>query len=434
MRRNLWVPAVLVLAWISPVLGDTLERTNGQKLDGRVIAETADNVTFEVNSGGIAFTQRIPRAQIRKLQREVREGPGYCAIPLMGEVGVEITAKTLERSLGEARRYKPQYIILVIDSNGGLVSERDKVVEVLRDNQDLKIIAYVKKAYSAAAVIALACQQIYIEPDGAIGAAVAYQQTPQGTPKLIEEKYRSAIRASERAASAIGKRSELWIRGMSEDDLELSIVKDPEGGMKVIEGNPWGTKRIKKQGQILTANGREAVEWGMANATATSFEALNEPLGLKAWHNEDKGPWQMMADSSRIARQHLKEEQDQNMRRAARGAYLRQLGPEVSGMIDRLEKARARALAAQLSLAELKTQYDNEAAAIEDEYQRSLSSEGSRTAQSIAEKKRQRSLAALQNRYKPQFVSYEAKRNEAVLEAAQISEHLKIVMANLPQE
>ena len=87
-----------------------------------------------------------------------------------------------------------------------------------------------------------------------------------------------------------------------------------------------------------------------------------------------------------------------------------------------------------MSLAELKTQYDNEAAAIEDDYQRSLSSEGSRTAQSIAEKKRQRSLAALQSRYKPQFVSYEAKRNEAVLEAAQISEHLKIVMANLPQE
>src|SRR6476660_2955871 len=163
MRKFLYAAGVLVFVCFSPVFADSLEKTNGQKLEGRVIGETADNVTFEVNSGGITFSMRIPRGQIRKLEREVREGPGYCAIPLIGEVGVEITAKTLGRALDEARRYKPQYIILVIDSNGGLVGERDKVVDVLRDNQDLKIIAYVKKAYSAAAVIALACQQIYIE-------------------------------------------------------------------------------------------------------------------------------------------------------------------------------------------------------------------------------------------------------------------------------
>ena len=194
MRR--FFALVFVFLCSAPVLADTVVKTNGQRLDGRVIAESADVVTFEVSSGGITFTQRIPRAQIRNLQKEVREGPGYCAIPLIGEVGVEITAKALGRALDEARKYKPQYIILVIDSNGGLVGERDKIVGVLRDNQDLKIIAYIKKAYSAAAVIALACPQMYIAPDGAIGAAVAYRQTPQGTPQVIEEKYRSAIRAA----------------------------------------------------------------------------------------------------------------------------------------------------------------------------------------------------------------------------------------------
>src|SRR4051794_26427163 len=95
MRRFFCMTGVLVfLSLISTVLADTLEKTNGQKLDGRVIGETPDTITFEVVSGGITFTQKVPRAQIRKLQREVREGPGYCAIPLIGEVGVEITAKT----------------------------------------------------------------------------------------------------------------------------------------------------------------------------------------------------------------------------------------------------------------------------------------------------------------------------------------------------
>jgi membrane-bound serine protease (ClpP class) len=432
MRRLLAVAAI-VLGSALPALGDTLEKSNGQKLDGRVIAETADTVTFEVVSGGITFTQRIPRVQIRKLEREVREGPGYCAIPLAGDVGVEITGKALQQALDAARRFKPQYIILVIDSTGGLVSERDKVVGVLRENQDLKIIAYVQKAYSAAAVIALACQQMYIAPDGAIGAAVAFRQGSKGGPELLEEKYRSAVRASERSASQLGKRSELWIRGMSEGELELSIVGD-EGGPKIVEGNPEGSTRIKRKGEILTATGREAVEWGMASGTAASVEAIKESLGLKAWHNEDRRPGQMMADSGRIARQHLKEQMEADMRRAQRNEYMRQLGPEVSGLLDRLEKAKARAAAAQEALASLKAQYQGEAAAIDDEYQRSIAAEGSRAAASIAQTKRQRALAALQSRYRPQFVSYEEKRNEALLEAAQISQRLKIVMANLPPE
>jgi len=434
MRASLWVAGVVVLAWISPVLGDTLEKTNGQKFEGRVIAETADNVTFEVVSGGISFTQRVPRAQVRKLEREVREGPGYCAIPLMGDVGVEITAKALERALGEARRYKPQYIILVIDSNGGLISERDKLVSVLRDNQDLKIIAYVKKAYSAAATIALACPQMFIAPDGAIGAAVAYQLTPQGTPKLIEEKYQSAIRARERAASEMGKRSELWARGMSEDDLELSIVSGAEEGPRIVEGNPGGSTLIKKKGQILTATGREAVEWGMANGSADSFEALNVPLGIKVWHNEDKRPWQMMADSSRIERQHLTEEQEKFARRAARGEILRRMGPEVLGMGDKIEKARARAVAAAEALANLKAQYEVEAARIEDDYDRSVNGEGPHIAASIAQSRRQRALNTLQSRYKSQLIAYEEKRDQAVLEAAQLTERLKVMMASLPPE
>src|SRR6185369_15381732 len=109
-------------------------------------------------------------------------------------------------------------------------------------------------------------------------------------------KYNSAIRAAERAASDIGKRSELWARGMSEDDLELSIVSGAEEGPRIVEGNPGGSTMIKKKGQILTATGREAVEWGMSNGSADSFEALNVPMGIKVWHNEDKRPWQMMAD------------------------------------------------------------------------------------------------------------------------------------------
>src|SRR5258706_5612654 len=89
------VSVVFIAAAISRA--DTLEKTNGQKLEGRVLAETADVVSFEVNSGGISFTQKIPRAQIRSIQKEVREGPGYCAIPLVGDIGGEVKAVAVKQ-------------------------------------------------------------------------------------------------------------------------------------------------------------------------------------------------------------------------------------------------------------------------------------------------------------------------------------------------
>jgi hypothetical protein len=172
----------------------------------------------------------------------------------------------------------------------------------------------------------------------------------------------------------------------------------------------------------------------MANGTAQNFESLNVALGLKVWHNEDKRPWQMMADSSRIERQHMKEEQEKFARRAVRGEILRRMGPEVFGMADKLEKARARAVAAEEALATLKTRYEADAAAIEDEYQRLTNGEGPHIAPSLALSRKQRALAALQSRYKSQVLSYEEKRNQAQLEAAQLTERLKAVMASLPPE
>ena len=434
MRKSFYAAGVLILAGFSPVFADTLEKTNGQKLDGRVLAETADNVTFEVNSGGISFTQRIPRGQIRKLEREVKEGPGYCGIPLIGEIGVEVTAMALKSSLMEARKYKPDYIILVINSNGGLVTERDRIVAVLRENQDLKIIAYVQKAMSAAAIIALACPDLYFAPDGQIGAAVSYRQTPNGTPQIIEEKYLSAIRAAERSASELGRRSELWSRGMSDGDVELSVMLDSEHGREILEGHPNGSKLIKRKGQILTMTGREAVEWGMASGMAASVEGLKEPLKLKAWHNEDKRPWQMMADSGRIARQHLKEKQEDEMRRAQRASVIRQIGPEMNDLQARMEKARARVLAEEQALTGLKGQYEAELAAIEDTFDRAMASEGTKAGQTIALKTKLRALTNLRNKYEPQIASHEQKHIEALQEAAQLSERLKANVANLPAE
>src|SRR6266566_2030380 len=88
----------------TPSTADTLQKTDGSVLEGKVVAQTSDAVTFESSEGGITLRQRIARSKVRSIQVEAREGVGYCAIPLCGDIGTEVKAADLKKALGEARR------------------------------------------------------------------------------------------------------------------------------------------------------------------------------------------------------------------------------------------------------------------------------------------------------------------------------------------
>jgi ClpP class serine protease len=146
--------------------GDQLVKNDGSTLTGKVVAEQKDTVTFETYSGGMTLRQKIARAQIKSIARDVREGPGYCVLPVVGRIGKDVLARDLEAGLRAARQSNSKYIVLVINSPGGSLGEMSDIVHVIRDNPDLKFIAYVKRAISAAAIVAMACPQIYIAPSG----------------------------------------------------------------------------------------------------------------------------------------------------------------------------------------------------------------------------------------------------------------------------
>src|SRR5688572_27941545 len=86
-----------------PARADTLERVDGRVFEGRVVAETPDGVTFETISAGITMRQRVPRAQVRAVRRESREGVGYCVVPLEGQIGGDVSAEAFGKALDAAR-------------------------------------------------------------------------------------------------------------------------------------------------------------------------------------------------------------------------------------------------------------------------------------------------------------------------------------------
>jgi membrane-bound serine protease (ClpP class) len=338
---------------------------------------------------------------------------------------VEITAEPFARSLDEARRAGAKIIILSIDSPGGLVAEKERMLQVMSRAKDLDFVAHVRRrAISSAAIIALACPTMVMMPDSSIGATVMFQVGPDGTPRNIEEKWQSALRANDRAASTLlGRRSELWVRGMTEPDLELSIIEDREG-MRLVEGAVPEGKLIKGKGRILTVTGTEAEAWGLSRGTVRETAEIRGVLNLPAWHDVGDAPGSIMAAAARGARQEALKREQEAARLKERFKRLDAVRPQVAEIDIRLRELDEQARAATVDLERLQGEAEAELAAIKAELDTAIAQAKVQNSAINAARARAdaRTRAAdVRSRYEPRM---KAARDQG---AAAVSASLKLV-------
>jgi membrane-bound serine protease (ClpP class) len=120
------------------------------------------------------------------------QGPIY-RIPIEGTVERGL-APFVKRSLEEAEAAGARFAILDINTPGGRIDAAWQIVDALQESK-LPVYAYVDRALSAGAMIALAADDIYMRPGATLGAA-----TPVlGTGEKASEKMVSAMRSEFRA-------------------------------------------------------------------------------------------------------------------------------------------------------------------------------------------------------------------------------------------
>ena len=298
--------------------GDTLVTKDGKTFQGRIIERSNGKVVFEIRQYGAKMVKTFAKSEIQSLREGPTEVPSdktgpktgdpepkappvvqykqktYYLIPMTGEIGTYVLSEYLQRSLADAALRRPDVVVLVIDSPGGLTSEANKLIQLIQDNKKkLRIVAYVHKALSAAAITSLACREIYVRPGAIIGAATAYRKTPFGFPKAISEKMQSVWRAQARSAAEMGGHNPLLAEAMIDLSVSLHIVKDKDGKVRVLRGT--GGKMLTTKGKLLTLTAGEATEAGLANGSAEDFDALGQKLGLDGWV-ECKGHAMLLAE------------------------------------------------------------------------------------------------------------------------------------------
>ena len=399
---------VLVASWAE---ADSIIKTNGASVAGTIVEERPDAVVIEVESSGIVFRQTIKRAQIRSIQRDKPlAGPTYCKLPVLGAIGTDCTADALMEGFADAKTSHPQYIVLVIDSPGGDVAEAIRILGLIRQYRDLQPVAYVKRAAGAAMAIALACPRICMAPDATLGPWA--QSKTDGkraakTGQLSGEVTLSAIRAAIAAAGHDG----LWVRGMTEPEVELAVVTN-DGKPKLVQATrAAGQTIVKRKGKALSLTAADAQASGLSLGSAADVEAVHVPLGLDAWHSAGERAWAAAMGGAKAA-QHSDDgpARDTRHNSASADAKVREL--------------KDSAAAADSAAQKLKAQWKQEADAIEADYQQTIAqAQGSGEyplIQSRADRVRQRKLDALKRQYQPQIDRYERTANEDTARAKRL--------------
>ncbi len=319
--KNLGITMAVIAAAASLASADTVLTSDGRVLNGRVIQQKEKEIIFEVDKYGAKMQVSLDRSDVVSLKLspvfKVPMAPltgkaapatqpaagapttqpaeaSYYVIPIKGEIGKDVQKELIRQGLQTARLKKAGYIVYEIDSPGGSVGETEEILGIMTEKSDLRRVAIVSKALSSAAVLCMACNDVFVQPGATIGAALPIPAGP--TPQPLDEKVLSAIRAMARSAAEMGGHNTLLIQGMMETDMELGLtVKD---GKPLVAAGHDG-KLLKERGKILTLTAHEAVDCGLARAITDDPAEIGRMLGIAKWQDATGAGRMLLADMSK---------------------------------------------------------------------------------------------------------------------------------------
>jgi membrane-bound serine protease (ClpP class) len=225
---------------------------------------------------------------------EPKPGATAAVVTLRGEVD-DYTRDSLFRQFAAARKAGATTIILDLDTPGGLVTSGLDITRFIRGQNDLTVIAYVEKAYSAGAMIAVSCNQIVMAPSAVVGdCAPIIFKTDGGLdamPPAERAKAQSPILADFDASAdrnhydrlllesmVVTERVVYWIENPKTHDRQFTdqagydkLTTVAGGGWVPVPGVPCP---VDGPSTLLTVETDEAIKLGLAKSIASSPQAV----------------------------------------------------------------------------------------------------------------------------------------------------------------
>ncbi|MBP9016624.1 MAG: nodulation protein NfeD [Paludibacteraceae bacterium] len=170
-----------------------------------------------------------------------------------------------QKGFDQAKEKKADIILIHMNTYGGEVVFADSIrTRIL--NSTIPVYVFIdNNAASAGALIAIACDKIFMRPGAAIGAATVVNNTGQQMP----DKYQSYMRATMRTtAEAHGK--DTIIQGK---DTLYRWKRDPKIAEAMVD-DKVSIPGIIEEGKTLTFTAEEAMNHGYCDGIAESIDEI----------------------------------------------------------------------------------------------------------------------------------------------------------------
>ena len=219
-------------------------------------------------------------------------------IPIKGDIEPSLGA-FVRRQARSALSEGAEFLIFEIDTFGGRVDTALQISSFIGSIKDAKTIAWVRigpeslgVSWSAGALIALSCNEIYMAPGTSIGAAAPVTMSSTGETKKADEKTVSAVRSQMAALAEKNDYPVALALAMVDEDVEVwevqigkerRVLTSQEVERLEQEKNRLVTRIgiVSPKGKLLSLTAGEAVRYGLARGIEDDSTSLVQTIGAE---------------------------------------------------------------------------------------------------------------------------------------------------------
>lgn len=183
-------------------------------------------------------------------------------VDIKDEIGPEVW-RLVRKSFDRAEEENAKYILIHMNTYGGMVVYADSLRSLILNSKKPVWVFIDNNAASAGALIAIACDRIYMREGANIGAATVVNQSGKAMPDKYQSYMRSMIRAT---AQAQGR--DTIVRGR---DTVYRWKRDPHIAEAMVDESIY-IKGVSDSGKIVTFTPAEAMQHGFCDGIAGSVE------------------------------------------------------------------------------------------------------------------------------------------------------------------
>ncbi len=180
--------------------------------------------------------------------------------------------RTVKKSFDEAEKAGADYILIDMNTYGGLVVYADSLRSLILNTRRPVWVFIDNNAASAGALIAIACDRIYMREGANIGAATVVSRTGEAMPDKYQSYMRSMIRST---AQAHGR--DTLVHGR---DTVLRWKRDPQIAEAMVDERVY-IPGVTDSGKVVTFTPHEAVKYGFCDGMADNVEEVLRQEGLE---------------------------------------------------------------------------------------------------------------------------------------------------------